>query len=136
MSGNKKADSPGHTRGNTTLKIGDTSFGSITVGGERYEHDIFISLDGRVKKRKKRLSKEVYGTSHKISLDEIRYVYQEGCEGIVIGTGQYGIAHLSDEALEFLDRKGCKTILKATPEAIREWNGKKGKWLGLFHITC
>jgi hypothetical protein len=116
--------------------IDATEFGSITVDGERYDHDIFITPDGKVKKRKKKLSKAVYGTSHKISLDEIRHVYEKKTEGILIGTGQYGVAKLSDEAAGFLEKHKCRAILKPTPKAIVEWNKAKGKWTGLFHITC
>jgi len=106
------------------------------VDGERYDHDIFISLAGKVKKRKKKLSKSVYGTSHKISLNEIRYVYEEKSEGIVIGTGQDGLAELSDEAAEFLAKNSCTAILKSTPDAIKNWNNAAPGWIGLFHITC
>ena len=116
--------------------INKTSFGSITVNGTSYDHDIIITLDGEIKKRKKKLSKAVYGTSHKISRDEIRYVYQDKSEGIVIGTGQHGIAELSNEASEFIKNKHCKILLRPTPEAIQEWNLTEGKWIGLFHITC
>ena len=116
--------------------INKTSFGSITVEGESYDHDIIITLDGNVKKRKKKLSKAVYGTSHMISLDEIRYVYQNKSEGIVIGSGQYGAAKLSNEASGFLKSKNCKIVRRPTPEAIQEWNKSKGRWIGLFHITC
>jgi len=116
--------------------INSTEFGAITVEKERYDHDIIISLDGKVKKRKKKLSKAVYGTSHTISLDEIRHTYQEKSEGIVIGSGQYGIAKLSKEASEFLNNKHCRILLRPTPEAIQEWNKIEGKWIGLFHITC
>ena len=116
--------------------ISKSSFGSISVEGERFNHDIFISRDGKVKKRKKKLSKAVYGTSHTISLDEIRHVYQEGVKGIVIGSGQYGVAELSDEAREFLKSKNCHVHLSPTPEAIRTWNETEGLWIGLFHITC
>ncbi len=116
--------------------IDKTSFGSITVDGEKYSHDILISPGGKVRKRKKKLSKAVYGTSHKISLDEIFYVYEEKAEGIVIGSGQYGAAELSAEAAEFLRDKNCRVVLEPTPEAIRRWNAAKGRWIGLFHITC
>ena len=116
--------------------IDHTYFGSITVDGMNYDHDITISLKGKVKKRKKKLSKAVYGTSHKISLDEIEHVYSEGAEGIVIGSGQYGAAALSREAREYLKGVDCQVILVPTPEAIQVWNKKKGKWIGLFHITC
>jgi len=55
----------------------ETGFGYINVDGKRISHDIVIRLDGEVKKRKKKLSKEIYGTSHKISLAEAEYIFQE-----------------------------------------------------------
>ena len=116
--------------------INKTSFGSITVDEESYDHDIIITLDGKVKKRKKKLSKAIYGTSHKISLDEIKYVYQDKSEGIVIGSGQHGVARLSDEACEFLKSRNCQILIKPTAEAIQKWNKYEGRWIGLFHITC
>lgn len=116
--------------------IDDTRFGSITVEGNRYDHDIIITLEGQVKKRKKKLSKAVYGTSHTISLQEIEYVYQAGARGILMGNGQYGMAGLSEEASSFLGEKGCAVSIRSTPEAIREWNSREEGWIGLFHITC
>jgi hypothetical protein len=116
--------------------INDTSFGSITVGREPYDHDVIITLEGKVKKRKKKLSKAIYGTSHTISLDEARYVYQGGAEGIIIGSGQYGVAELSVEAAGFFKKQHCKVKVLPTPDAILEWNRTKGKWIALFHITC
>ncbi|MCK5067490.1 MAG: hypothetical protein KAR16_08630 [Bacteroidales bacterium] len=116
--------------------IDKTSFGSITVDGEEYDHDIIITLEGKVKKRKKKLSKSVFGTSHKISLLEIEYVYQDGAEGIIIGTGQYGVAKLSKEAVQFLAEKNCRAVFRPTPEAMQGWNRAEGNRIGLFHITC
>ena len=48
--------------------INDTSFGSITIAHEEHEHDVIIRLNGEVEKRKKKLSKALYGTSHIVSL--------------------------------------------------------------------
>jgi len=56
-------------------KIDRTQFGSITIGGKVLENDVIIGLSGKVKKRKKKLSKAIYGTSHIISLDEAKFVY-------------------------------------------------------------
>jgi hypothetical protein len=117
-------------------RIEGTSFGSIVVEGEYFDHDIFITLDGKVKKRKKKLSKEIYGTSHTISLLEIKYVFQAGADGIVIGSGQYGAARLSEEASAYLKKNGCRFLVKPTPDAIDQWNTLPGNWIGLFHITC
>jgi len=72
------------------IKIDGARFGSITIDGETYSHDVLIRLDGTVKKRKKKLSKAVYGTSHRISLEEAQHVYQEGAERLIVGTGHTG----------------------------------------------
>jgi hypothetical protein len=117
-------------------KIDKTKFGSITVNGEKYDYDIIIRLDKKVEKRKKKLSKEVFGTSHTISLAEAEYVYEEGSESIVIGSGQSGMVNLSDEASGFFKQKQCQVKLFPTPEAVEQWNKTKGRTIGLFHITC
>lgn len=116
--------------------INKTKFGSITIEGKKYKHDIYISLDGTISKRKKKLSKNIYGTSHTISLDEIQYFFEDKAESIVIGTGQYGVAKLSFEANEFLKSKNCRPRLHPTPDAMDTWNKGEGRWIGLFHVTC
>ncbi|MCK4473011.1 MAG: hypothetical protein KAW49_14620 [Anaerolineae bacterium] len=117
-------------------KIEATSFGSITIGGREIENDVILGLDGSVKKRRKKLSKRIYGTSHTISLDEVKYVYEKGAELFIIGTGQYDLVCLSEEAQAYLQKHNCQTKLAATPDAIHIWNKAKGKVIGLFHVTC
>jgi len=117
-------------------KIEKTKFGSITISGKKYENDILIRLNGKVEKRKKKLSKEVFGTSHMVSLAEAEYVFEAGAENIIIGSGQSGMLKLSDEASEFFKQKHCQVDLRTTPEAIQRWNKAKGATIGLFHITC
>jgi hypothetical protein len=113
-----------------------TSFGSITIDGQKIRNDVILRLDGSVKKRKKKLSKRVYGTSHTISLDEAQHVYEAGAELLIIGTGQYDLVRLSEEAQAYLGKHNCRTKLAATPDAIRLWNKATGKVIGLFHVTC
>ena len=100
------------------------------------DQDVIIRLDGKVKKRKKKLSKAVYGTSHVISLDEARYVYQQGAERLIIGAGQYGMVHLSDEAASYFERQGCQVELLPMKQAAKAWNEATGAVIGLFHVTC
>ena len=80
------------------MKIDSTTFGSITIDGTTYEHDVLIPLSGKVVKRKKKLSKKYYGTSHIISLEEAEFVYEKGCDTLVLGAGQYGNVKLSPDA--------------------------------------
>jgi hypothetical protein len=117
-------------------KIEKTKFGSITVGGIRYGHDLIIRLNGKVEKRKKKLSKEVFGTSHVISLAEAEYVYGDGAAQLIIGGGQRGTVSLSDEAARFFEGRQCAVLIKPMPEVIQTWNEAKGAVIGLFHITC
>ena len=118
------------------LHINNTTFGSIIINDINWDHDVFITLTGEVRKRKKKLSKAVYGSSHTLSLDEAKHVYEAGAEQIIIGTGQYGVLKLSDEAAEYFDEKKCIVTLLSTPEAIKAWNEAKEPTIGLFHITC
>lgn len=117
-------------------KIDKTKFGSITIAGKKYEHDLIIRLGGKVEKRKKKLSKEVFGTSHTISSAEAEYVYEKGAEQLIIGAGQHGMVKLSAEAAAFLKQQHCVVEILPTPEAIQLWNEAKGAMIGLFHITC
>ncbi len=113
-----------------------TSFGSITIGDALIEHDVLIRLSGKIKKRKKKLSKAVYGTSHVIALEEAKYVYEKGAERIIVGSGQENNVTLSKEAHDYFEKKKCTVDLMATPRAIQAWNKARGATIGLFHVTC
>jgi hypothetical protein len=60
------------------MEIEGTTFGTITIDGETYEHDVVIRLSGEVVRRKKKLSKKYYGTSHVLSKDEAKFVFEKG----------------------------------------------------------
>ena len=111
-------------------------FGTITIDGKTYEHDVVVRLSGEVVKRKKKLSKKLYGTSHVLSEDEARFLFERGCDQVVIGSGQFGNVRLSPEAEAYFERKGCEVLLKPTPEAIQMFNRSRARRIGLFHVTC
>lgn len=100
------------------MKIEGTTFGEITIDGKTYDHDVVVRLSGEVIKRKKKLSKRLYGTSHVLSEDEARFLFEKGCDQLVIGSGQLGNVQLSPEAEAYFSKKGCEVVLKPTPEAI------------------
>lgn len=116
--------------------IDRTTFGSITINGETFAYDVVIRLSGKVKKRKKKLSRQVYGTSHTLALAEAEDVYENGCETLIVGTGQQGVLQLSDEAAAFFAQRGCRVIQQPTPAAIQMFNQTRGRKIGLFHVTC
>jgi len=118
------------------MKIESTTFGAITIDGTTYQHDVVVRLSGEVVKRKKKLSKKLYGTSHVLSKDEAKFLFEKGCDQVVIGSGQMGNVHLSPDAEAYFERKGCVVLLKPTPEAIRMFNRSRARRIGLFHVTC
>ena len=117
-------------------RIEQSGWGSITVGGVTYNHDVVIRPDGAVAKRKKTLSKQLYGTSHKISQAEAEQFLVEGIDLLLIGSGLFDRVKLSAEAAELLASLGIRVIVQRTPQAVKTWNQLDQPALGLFHLTC
>src|SRR6201984_672181 len=118
------------------MEIERITFGTIALDGTRCEHGVIIRLSGEVARRKKKLSKKYYGTSHVLSKDEAKFVFEKGCEQLVLGSGQMGNVHLSPEAEAYFARKGCTVLLQPPPKAIRTFNSSHARKIGLFHVTC
>lgn len=116
--------------------IDDFQFGSITVSGLTHINDIVIGLNGQVKKRNKQLSEALYGTSHKISLEEAMEIFEVGAQRLIVGTGEVGYVDLTDEAAEFFRHNRCAVQLLPTPQAMIVWNTSDEAVIGLFHVTC
>jgi len=116
--------------------IRDTGFGYITVEESKIERDIMIRLSGKIKKRKKKLSKAIYSTSHTLSLDEAKFIYERGAKRLIIGSGQEDRVRLAEDTEDYFKKKKCTVVLQPTPKAIKTWNKAKGQVIGLFHVTC
>jgi glucokinase len=113
-----------------------TSFGEVTVAGETHARDIYIRANGKVKKRKKKRVKELYGTSHKIGPEELRKVCKGDPELLIIGTGQQGAAVLTREGERYLRERGVRFKAAPTPEAVRQYNAATARKAALIHVTC
>jgi len=118
------------------MPIEATEFGAIRIDGKTYNHDVIIRLSGKVEKRRKRLSKEEYGTSHILSKEEAKFVFENGAELLIVGAGQQGNVRLSPEASEYFDKKHCRVLVRPTPEAVRAFNQAREKKIALMHVTC
>jgi hypothetical protein len=116
--------------------IDGSQFGTIVIAGARIDHDVTIRLSGAVEKRRKKLSKAQYGTSHILSRAEAEYIYEAGVERLIVGSGQSGMLMLSAEAADFFASRKVAVDLAPTPVALQRWNAAKGATIGLFHVTC
>ncbi|MHA1244113.1 MAG: MTH938/NDUFAF3 family protein [Candidatus Heimdallarchaeota archaeon] len=122
------------------MNIEKTKFGSITIDGEKYKHDVYILLDKTVERRKKELSKP-YSKGHTVvGPDEIKYLLAQKPKILVLGKGQYGILPMHEEAKKLLDKvKDLIIITNKTPVVIHLLNDllkQKAKVVALLHVTC
>ncbi len=117
-------------------EITGTSFGEITIGRTTYETDVYILAHGEVKRRKKKIAKEIYGTSHKIGPAELKRVCKGGPKKVFIGTGQSGMVELTEEGRTFLAEHHIEVCAMPTPEMIAEYNKFAKSKAALIHVTC
>lgn len=120
------------------LKVEETSFGEVTVNGQTYGHDIVIFPD-RIIERKKWITKDEHGTSHKFTREEMReYIETIGVRSVdkvLVGTGQYGKLSLLPEAREYLEEKSVDYQEKKTTELVGEQIDEERTML-IIHVTC
>ena len=122
------------------MNIEKTKFGSITIDGEKYKHDVYILLDKTVERRKKELSKP-YSKGHTVvGPDEIKYLLAQKPKIFVLGKGQHGILQIHEDAQKLLDKtKDLIIISNKTPVVIHLLNDllkQKAKVVALLHVTC
>ncbi|NJE05027.1 hypothetical protein E3E36_02455 [Thermococcus sp. M36] len=118
------------------MKIEFPGFGRIVVDGKTYGHDVVIYPSGKIEKRKKWLSKNKHGTSHRLDPDELREYLSEDFDVLIVGTGAYGMLSLLPESRELVvEKEVIELPTEGAAEKFNELWGKK-KVLALFHVTC
>jgi len=117
-------------------RIEKTSFGEIMIGGKTYAYDVQIRAGGKVRKRKKKLAKGLYGSSHIIGPAELEKVCKGHPEVVFIGTGMSGMAKLSEDALRYLQQRSIKCEVLTTPKAAAAYNEAEQRKAALIHVTC
>ena len=106
--------------------IEDYHFGSITIDGQEYNHDVVVG---------EQVLQWTRRSSHVIDIDDI-WIGQKP-DVIVIGTGDSGVAKVTDKARQIIEDKGIKLIIDVTSKAIKVFNYLQGQnIIGFFHLTC
>ena len=117
-------------------KIDETSFGQITVKGKTHSRDVYILVNGKVKKRNKSLAKDTYGNSHVVGPKELDLVCRGGPEVIFIGSGQSGAAKLDEQGRKYLSQRSIGVEVLPTPQAVEAYNKSDRRKAALIHVTC
>lgn len=119
--------------------IQEYHFGSITIDGKTYNHDVEVRWTGEVLRWWR-------AESHLIDIKDVERAVEKNPQTIIIGTGESGIAKVTKEAEDFIKEKGIELLIDGTEQAIKTFNilkeeseeeeGKQRKAIGLFHLTC
>lgn len=119
--------------------IDEYRFGSITIDGKEYNHDVEVRWSGEVLKWW-RLA------GHSVAIDDIERTVEGNPEVIVIGTGAEGCMGVPKDIREALRARGIQLIVDRTEEATKTFNvineeseeeeGRQKRIIGLFHLTC
>jgi hypothetical protein len=114
------------------MEIEGTTFGTITIDGKNYEHDVIIRLSGEVVKRKKKLSKKYYGTSHVLSKDEAKFVFESGCEQLILGSGHMGVCIYRRKRRLISRKRAAKYYCSPPPKRLVRSTGRMQGRSGFF----
>jgi hypothetical protein len=119
--------------------IQEYHFGSITIDGKIFNHDVEVRWDGEVLEWWRKESHFVYP-------EDVKRAIEQNPEVIIIGTGESGVMEVGEEAKKEIESKGIELIIDITEEAIKTFNilleesekeeGKQKRVIGLFHLTC
>ena len=83
------------------MRIDSTRFGSITINGTIYPHDVYILPSGKIEERFKKDSPRI-GGHRSLGVKEIDYLLSFHPEVLFIGKGQTGILPIQAEAQTWL----------------------------------
>ncbi len=111
-------------------------FGEISIEKKTYTRDVYLLVDGKVKKRKKSLAKEASEDSHVVGPQEAEAVCKGGPEIVFIGTGEADNLHLNEEARRYMKQRSIEWESLPTPQAIEAYNKSPRRKAALFHVTC
>ena len=115
--------------------IKDYKFRSMMVGDhisdQTFNNDLYIKPG----KTEKWCRKE----SHHVTKEDIEKFVAEKPEYIVIGSGDSGLMHVTEEAKNYIESQRIHLIVMRTADATEEYNRLENqgkKVIGLFHLTC
>lgn len=119
--------------------IEEYKFGSIIIDDKTYSEDVEVRWTGEVLDWQRK-------DSHVIDVEDVERALEQKPETIVIGTGESGMAEVTEEAQEEIALRGVELIIDRTEQATKTFNirkeeseeeeGRQEKVIGLFHLTC
>jgi len=111
------------------------AFGLIIINGKEYRYDVEVRWTGEVLKwwRKE---------GHIFDVEDVKRAVAQNPDIIILGTGDWGMAQVTERCKNFIREKGIELIINKTKDAVEAFNTivqnprEKKKVIALFHLTC
>jgi hypothetical protein len=116
------------------MRFDSYSFGSVTIEGVTYDHDVVLDR-GSVSKRRKKPSKPFragFGHTPLSTEEPIPW----NCRRLVVGTGAGGALPIMDDVIAEAERRGVELVRLPTEEAIEELRRSLPATNAILHVTC
>lgn len=110
------------------------SFGVLRIDGVTYVRDVVIDR-GRVRKRKKKLSKP-YRHAHGHTPLSLAEPIPWKCRRLVVGTGAHGSLPVLEEVRREAERRGIELVALPTGRALRALEQDATETNAILHVTC
>lgn len=114
--------------------ISQAKSGEITVGPKTYNGDVYVMVNGKVKRRKEAVQEEA-PTAQQVGPKELEKVCAGGPEVLFVGTGQNGGMQLNDEAHRYLSQRSIDCTALPTAQVVDAYNKSKQRKAALIHVT-
>jgi len=115
------------------MQFSEFSFGSISIDGVSYDHDIVIDR-GNVRQRKKKPSKKfrkAFGHTPLSAEEEIPW----NCRRLVVGTGTGALPVMKEVQAE-AERRKIELLIVPTEQAIELLKQNPPETNAILHVTC
>ncbi len=116
------------------MRIGEFSFGRITIDGVAYEHDVVID-HGEIRRRKKKPSRKFRTASGHTPLSADEEIPWK-CRRLVVGTGAYGNLPVMSDVKSEAERREIELVILPTAEAIEALQKRTKATNAILHVTC
>ena len=97
--------------------IEEYQFGSMTIDGKAYRDDIEVRWTGEV-------LDWLRADSHIIDIEDIAEAIEQNPETLIIGTGESGMAQVTEEAQKEIKLRGIELIVDKTEAAVKKLSGE------------
>lgn len=106
-------------------------FGEISVNGHRYSHDVMI-FPNSVKDGWWRRE------SHRLSLEDLKDVFEAEPEVLVVGTGYSGLMKVPQDVKDHVKSKNIELVVQNSRQAFQTYNRlcRSRNVIAAFHLTC